>query len=152
MMQKPKTSEAQRRAVANYQEKVDRVNCRFPKGTKQRIEATGSTINAFIIKAVEKELERIEAAEQTVQSAPQAANSREIPDTADVKQEVKEIDLQALYEEYGKDAILSVMGQINIMEKYGNEVLQDLVMYAKDQDAEQAPDPKQDFSDVPFMN
>ena len=60
-MQKPKTSEAQRRAVANYQEKVDRVNCRFPKGTKQRIEATGSTINAFIIKAVEKELERIEA-------------------------------------------------------------------------------------------
>ena len=64
-MQKPKTSEAQRRTVANYQEKVDRVNCRFPKGTKQRIEATGSTINAFIIKVVEKELEWIEEAEQT---------------------------------------------------------------------------------------
>lgn len=63
-MQKPKTSEAQRRAVANYQEKVDRVNCRFPKGTKQRIEATGSTINAFIIMSVEKELERIERENQ----------------------------------------------------------------------------------------
>lgn len=31
-----KTSEVQRGAVANYQEKVDHVNCRFPKGTKQR--------------------------------------------------------------------------------------------------------------------
>lgn len=70
-MQKPKTSEAQRRAVANYQEKVDRVNCRFPKGTKQRIEATGSTINAFIIKAVEKELERIEGAKKTLEDPVQ---------------------------------------------------------------------------------
>ena len=151
-MQKPKTSEAQRRAVANYQEKVDRVNCRFPKGTKQRIEATGSTINAFIIKAVEKELERIEAIEQPVQSAQKAENSHEITDTAETKPEAKEIDLQALYEEYGKDAILSVMGQINIMEKYGNEVLQELVKYAKDQETEQPPEQQQDFSGVPFMN
>ena len=151
-MQKPKTSEAQRRAVANYQEKVDRVNCRFPKGTKQRIEATGSTINAFIIKAVEKELERIEAAEQPVQSAPKAENIPVIPKTVETKPEAKEIDLQVLYEEYGKDAILSVMGQINIMEKYGNEVLQELVKYAKDQETEQPPEQQQDFSGVPFMN
>ena len=71
MMQKPKTSEAQRRAVANYEEKVDRVNCRFPKGTKQRIEATGSTINAFIIMAVEKELERIEKTKTTQEEPKQ---------------------------------------------------------------------------------
>lgn len=60
MMQKPKTSEAQRRAVANYQEKIDRVNCRFPKGTKQRIEATGESINGFIIRSVLADLDRLE--------------------------------------------------------------------------------------------
>lgn len=59
-MPKPKTSEAQRRAVANYQDKVDRVNCRFPKGTKERIEDTGSSINAFIIQAVDEKLARVE--------------------------------------------------------------------------------------------
>lgn len=70
-MQKPKTSEAQRRAVANYQEKVDRVNCRFPKGTKQRIEATGESINGFIIRSVIAELERLEGkAEQTGTEEP----------------------------------------------------------------------------------
>lgn len=58
-MAKPKTTEAQRRAVANYQDKVDRVNCRFPKGTKARIEATGSSINAFIIDAVEEKLDSL---------------------------------------------------------------------------------------------
>ena len=71
MMQKPKTSEAQRRAVANYQEKVDRVNCRFPKGTKHRIEATGESINGFIIRSVLAELERLEGkAEQTGTEEP----------------------------------------------------------------------------------
>lgn len=72
MMQKPKTSEAQRRAVANYQEKVDRVNCRFPKGTKQRIEATGESINGFIIRSVLAELERLEAITEQTGPAEQA--------------------------------------------------------------------------------
>lgn len=78
-MQKPKTSEAQRRAVANYQEKVDRVNCRFPKGTKQRIEATGSTINAFIIQAVEKELHRLEAGTTPEQPQESAQDFSGVP-------------------------------------------------------------------------
>ncbi len=78
-MQKLKTSEAQRRAVANYQEKVDRVNCRFPKGTKQRIEATGSTINAFIIQAVEKELDRLEAGAAPEQPQEQISDFSDVP-------------------------------------------------------------------------
>ena len=81
---------------------------------------------------------------------PQTATK--YPRPQKIKPEAKEIDLQALYEEYGKDSILSVMGQIEIMEKYGNEVLQGLVKYAKDQDAEQPSEPQQDFSDVPFMD
>ena len=106
-----------------------------------------------IMQVVKGESEKKSSTEQKpMQSAPQAANSREIPKTVETRPESKEIDLQALYEEYGKDAILSVMGQINIMEKYGNEVLQELVKYAKDQETEQPPEQQQDFSGVPFMN
>ena len=54
------TTEAQRRAVENYQKTIDRVNCRFPKGTKERIKQTGNSINAFIISAVLEKLEQIE--------------------------------------------------------------------------------------------
>ena len=51
-------TEAQKRAIRKYEETVDRINCRFPKGTKERITATGSSVNAFIIEAV---LEKLEA-------------------------------------------------------------------------------------------
>ena len=151
-------SQAQKIATAKYEkENYDKLLVRFPKGTKERIlNVTSGSVNNYIIQNILSSLEIDEGASaaeiEEPQSAPQAANSREIPENIETKPEAKEIDLQALYEEYGKDAILSVMGQINIMEKYGNEVLQDLVKYAKDQDAEQAPDSKQDFSDVPFMN
>ena len=53
-------TEAQKRAVAKYErEKVDRINCRLPKGTKEKIIKTGATVNAFIISAVNEKLERI---------------------------------------------------------------------------------------------
>ncbi len=139
------------RAINKYNAKFDRIAVNLPKGTKERIkELTGKSCNAYLSELALADLDRLE--NLGVKEQPQAENRHEIPETVEINPEAKEIDLQALYEEYGKDAILSVMGQINIMEKYGNEVLQDLAKYAKDQDAEQAPDPKQDFSDVPFMN
>ncbi len=56
-----KTSEALKRAIKKYDEKFERVNCRFPIGTKDRIKDIGYTsINKFIIAAVEEKLEREE--------------------------------------------------------------------------------------------
>ena len=44
----------------------DRVSVTLPKGTKERIKATGESINGFIIRSVIAELERLEGkAEQT---------------------------------------------------------------------------------------
>lgn len=52
-------TEAQKRAVAKYEaEKVDRINCRLPKGLKESILQTGSSVNMFIIDAVKEKLER----------------------------------------------------------------------------------------------
>ena len=41
-------------------EKWDKVYCRLPSGTKDRIKALGLTVNGLINSAVLKELERIE--------------------------------------------------------------------------------------------
>ena len=50
-----------RKAVADFMRTVDRVNCQFPKGTKERIkELTGKSCNAFIKETVLKELDKIE--------------------------------------------------------------------------------------------
>lgn len=52
-------TEAQKRAIAKYEkEKVERINCRLPKGTKEQILKTGATVNAFIIEAVTEKLQR----------------------------------------------------------------------------------------------
>lgn len=52
-------TEAQKRAIAKYEENtVDRINCRLPKGVKDAIISTGSTVNSFIIEAVLEKLER----------------------------------------------------------------------------------------------
>lgn len=61
MDQKKKTSEAMRKAINKYDSKWERVNCRFPEGTKKRIEKAGyKSINQFIIQAVFEKLEKIE--------------------------------------------------------------------------------------------
>ena len=44
-------------------EHYDRVNAILPKGYKERIRATGQTLNAFITQAVKAELERLEEVE-----------------------------------------------------------------------------------------
>lgn len=52
-------SDAQKKAIAKYErDKVDRINCRFPKGIKEEIQKTGASVNAFIIDAVLEKLAR----------------------------------------------------------------------------------------------
>ena len=56
-----KQKEQRRTAVAEYMKTVDRVNCQFPLGTKERMrELTGKSCNAFIKEVVVKELDKIE--------------------------------------------------------------------------------------------
>ena len=56
-----KTSDSQRRAIYNYDDKFERINCRLEAGTKKRIENAGySSINNFIKLAVAEKLEREE--------------------------------------------------------------------------------------------
>ena len=46
-------SEAQKRATAKFEkERYDKILVRFPKGTKERIKATGETVNGFITRVV----------------------------------------------------------------------------------------------------
>ena len=48
-----KQREQRRKAVADFMKTVDRVNCQFPLGTKERIkELTGKSCNAFIKETV----------------------------------------------------------------------------------------------------
>lgn len=54
-------TEAQRKAVYKYDDKFERVNCRFESGTKKRIKNAGyDSINKFIISAVMEKLEKEE--------------------------------------------------------------------------------------------
>lgn len=56
-----KQKEQRRKAVNEFMKTVDRVNCQFPKGTKERIKnLTGKSCNAFIKETVVKELDKIE--------------------------------------------------------------------------------------------
>lgn len=56
-----KTSKAQRKAVYNYDNSFERVNCRFVKGTKERIQKIGyKSVNDYIKLAVMEKLEHDE--------------------------------------------------------------------------------------------
>lgn len=59
MEEKKKASEAHMRATAKWEkENYDKVLVRFPKGTKEKITKTGSSLNGFIVSAVNEKLER----------------------------------------------------------------------------------------------
>ena len=61
MEKERKTTKAQRKAIYNYDDKFERVNCRFEKGTKKRIGKAGyKSVNNFIKLAVSEKLEREE--------------------------------------------------------------------------------------------
>lgn len=51
--------------------------------------------------------------------------------------EPQNIDLHTLYAEYGREKILSALGQLEIYEKYGETILHNLVEYARTQQIEQ---------------
>ena len=59
MAEKRKASEAHMRATAKWEkENYDKVLVRFPKGTKDRINATGAkSVNGFIVNAVQERLD-----------------------------------------------------------------------------------------------
>lgn len=61
-MEKLKTSEAQRKAIRNYEKNNYRLNIVFPKGTKERIEALGldKSNSAFIRDTVISKLDELE--------------------------------------------------------------------------------------------
>ena len=53
------------RATAKYEkENYDKVLIRFPKGTKERIKDTGSSVNGFTVDAVLEKLAELEGIEQ----------------------------------------------------------------------------------------
>lgn len=58
-----KTPEYSQRAVKNYLKKFDRCAVNLPKGTADKIRATGESVNSFINRLVLTELERLEKAE-----------------------------------------------------------------------------------------
>lgn len=61
MTEERKTTEAQRKAVYKYDNKFERVNCRFAIGTKERIQKAGyKSVNDFIKLAVMEKLEHDE--------------------------------------------------------------------------------------------
>lgn len=60
-----------KRQNEHIKENYDRVSVTLPKGTKERIKATGESINGFIIRSVISELERLEGkAEQPGTAEP----------------------------------------------------------------------------------
>lgn len=60
-MKELKTTEAQRKATREYEQRNDRINVVFPAGTRERMDKLGiKSKGAFIKEAVEKELQSLE--------------------------------------------------------------------------------------------
>jgi len=60
-MEEFKTTEAQRKAVRDYEKKNDRINVIFPAGTRDKMKALGiEKPNTFIKEVIAAELERME--------------------------------------------------------------------------------------------
>lgn len=62
MEEKRKVSEAQRRATENYLKTLEEIKVRVPKGKKAEIkahaESQGESVNGFINKAIDNEMQR----------------------------------------------------------------------------------------------
>jgi Mrp family chromosome partitioning ATPase len=57
-----KATAAKMQYIADYEsEKYDKVLIRFPRGTKDRITATGATVNGFTVAAVLRALDSTQA-------------------------------------------------------------------------------------------
>lgn len=120
-------SEAQKRATAKYEkEKYDKILVRFPKGTKDRIKEKGCSLNSFISDAVIEKLDKYDG-----NNEPQSEIKKEKEEQTKFTDRLDKEALELLYKEYGKEKIMSVTGQLEIIEKYGTTVLQQLAEYDK---------------------
>lgn len=122
-----KTPEYTKNAIQKYNNKFDRIAVNLPKGTKERIkELTGKSCNAYISELVIKDLETLKGKE----AEPSGSQQEEKPE--EERPEPQNIDIQALYKEYGRETILSALGQVAIYNKYGESILHELVEYARE--------------------
>lgn len=127
-----KTPEYTKKAIQNYNNKFDRIAVNLPKGTKERIkELTGKSCNAYISELVIKDLETLKG-----KKAEQSGSQQE-EKTEEESPEPQIIDISVLYKEYGRETILSALGQVEIYDKYGESILHELVEYARTQQIEQ---------------
>lgn len=122
-----KTPEYTKNAIQKYNNKFDRIAVNLPKGTKERIkELTGKSCNAYISELIIKDLETLKGKE----AEPSGSQQEEKPE--EERPEPQNIDIQALYKEYGRETILSALGQVAIYNKYGESILHELVEYARE--------------------
>lgn len=127
-----KTPEYTKKAIQNYNNKFDRIAVNLPKGTKERIkELTGKSCNAYISELVIKDLETLK------RKKAEPSGSQQEEKTEEESPEPQIIDISALYKEYGRETILSALGQVEIYDKYGESILHELVEYARTQQIEQ---------------
>lgn len=76
-----KTTEAQKRAIRRYEKhKVDRINARLPKGTKELILSTGASVNGFIVEAVSEKLASMGISTEILCEASQGMAEKEKSD------------------------------------------------------------------------
>ena len=61
-----------KRQNEHIKENYDRVSITLPKGTKERIKATGESINGFIIRSLLADLDRLEVKAEQTGTAEQA--------------------------------------------------------------------------------
>ncbi len=127
-----KTPEYTKKAIQNYNNKFDRIAVNLPKGTKERIkELTGKSCNAYISELVIKDLETLK------RKKAEPSGSQQEEKTEEERPEPQIIDISAIYKEYGRETILSALGQVEIYDKYGESILHELVEYARTQQIEQ---------------
>ena len=127
-----KTPEYTKKAIQNYNNKFDRIAVNLPKGTKERIkELTGKSCNAYISELVIKDLETLK------EKKADPSGSQQEEKTEEESPEPQIIDISVLYKEYGRETILSALGQVEIYDKYGESILHELVEYARTQQIEQ---------------
>jgi hypothetical protein len=121
-----------KRQNEHIKENYDRISITLPKGTKERIkELTGKSCNAYISELVIKDLETLK------EKKAEPSGSQQEEKTEEESPEPQIIDISVLYKEYGRETILSALGQVEIYDKYGESILHELVEYARTQQIEQ---------------
>ncbi len=118
------TPEYVKRANNTYNSKFDIIQVKLDKGTKSRIKAvTNESFNNYIKRLVYSDLERAESANVLL----------ETPEDINIIAPKKTPEISKLYEIY-KGKLHEFVTQLEIQEKYGNDVLLQLSDYAKKAD------------------